>query len=151
MYTNKDIDIETPPSVSDNNFNIDDKLGNNFEKITGATSEFVNELDSLAKIRNTLLFVAGIVTIGMLGWVGYRVTEIYSTEKTIGLQTNVFVAKTEDNECVMWKINQGKYNYVVEKDLGYNEEMGVTIKKVALLRAFPQKDLISICEKLKEK
>ena len=150
MYaTNSDLDV--PPSVSDNNFNIDDKLGNNFEKITGATSEFVNGLDSLAKIRNTLLFVAGIVAIGMLGWVGYRVTEIYSTEKTIGLQTNVFVTKTEDSECVMWKIKQGKYNYVVEKDLGYNEEMGVTIKKVALLRTFPQKDLISICEKLKEK
>ena len=150
MYaTNSDLDV--PPSVSDNNFNIDDKLGNNFEKITGATSEFVNGLDSLAKIRNTLLFVAGIVTIGILGWVGHRVTEIYFTEKTIGLQTNVFVTKTEDSECVMWKINQGKYNYVVEKDLGYNEEMGVTIKKVALLRAFPQKDLISICEKLKEK
>lgn len=149
MYTNKELDV--PPSVSESNFNIDDKLGNNFEKMTSATSDFVNGLDSLAKIRNTLLFVAGVVTIGMLGWIGYRVTEIYSIEKTVSLQTNVFVTKTEDSQCVMWKINQGNYSYVVEKDLGYNEEAGVTIKKIALLKAFPQKDLISICEKLKEK
>ena len=144
MYTD---DI---PVSSDISLSIDEKTGDNFEKITEATTSFVDGFHSLPKIRNTLIFLAGILSLSLCSWAGYQLMQVHLAKESMLLKDRIFIARSDDSDCLMFKIQSGQYKYVVEKRVGIDSEMNANISTAALFKELPTIDLTNICSKLKK-
>lgn len=148
------MDTDSNSFVNDD-FITDENVGNNFEKITEATTNFVDGFDSLSKIRNTLVFGAGVVVISLLGWVGYKYTQVVIAKESVAISQAIktseytFIARNESAECTVWKLTNNN-SYAVEYTEGHHPEIGSNVLRVAMFKEMPTADLNTICNLLKK-
>lgn len=141
-----------PPYLPDTKPKLNLSSGNDFERITGATSQFVAGFDSIEKIRNALIFSAGAVIIFLFGWGGYRYVQIKIARETVAIHrennTAPYLIEKIDG-CFLWKTAQGINSYAVEHEQGYSKIIDAIVLKVVVFKELPKTGLKTICSVLK--
>lgn len=113
----------------------EDRLSGRIKIATQSTSELVNSLGSFKHIIHTLFLIGGGVSIGLLGWAGYKYVDAY-VRPPINIDNKELLAKSTDGFCSFYKRGEG--NYLVEYFKGFDNAIEGNIYVMAKFSTYPR-------------
>lgn len=113
----------------------EDRLSGRIKVATKSTSDLVNSLGSFRHIAHTIFLIGGVVSIGLLGWGGYKYVDAY-VRPPINIDNTDLLAKSTDGFCSFYKRGEG--NYLVEYFKGYDNTIEGNIYVLAKFSTYPR-------------